>query len=171
MDKGITIALQSLNPKTLEAVKRKNMDDGKLSEFLKKYNQADLPSYMEIILGLPEETKESFIDGVCKIMELGQHNYIGIYPLTALPNTPFGDPEYIKKYNLKIIETYPAFSHVDVSDQNDFEREKMVVGNNVMSINDYKESQLYRWLFMFGHYLGYTQYISRFLRNYLNISV
>ena len=35
MDKGITIALQSLNPKTLEAVKRKNMDDGKLSEFLK----------------------------------------------------------------------------------------------------------------------------------------
>jgi len=170
MDKGITIALQSLNPKTLEAVKRKNMDDGKLSEFLKKYNQADLPSYMEIILGLPEETKDSFVDGVCKIMELGQHNYIGIYPLTALPNTPFGDPEYIKKYNLKIIETYPAFSHVDVSDQNDFEREKMVVGNNVMSINDYKEAQLFRWLFMFAHYLGYTQYISRFLRNYLNIS-
>ena len=170
MDKGITIALQSLNPKTLEAVKRKNMDDGKLSEFLKKYNQADLPSYMEIILGLPEETKESFVDGVCKVMELGQHNYIGIYPLTALPNTPFGDPEYIKKYNLKIIETFPAFSHVDVSDQNDFEREKMVVGNNVMSINDYKESQLFRWLFMFAHYLGYTQYISRFLRNYLNIS-
>ena len=170
MDKGITIALQSLNPKTLEAVKRKNMDDGKLSEFLKKYNQADLPSYMEIILGLPEETKESFVDGVCKVMELGQHNYIGIYPLTALPNTPFGDPEYIKKYNLKIIETFPAFSHVDVSDQNDFEREKMVVGNNVMSVNDYKESQLFRWLFMFAHYLGYTQYISRFLRNYLNIS-
>ena len=169
MDKGITIALQSLNPKTLEAVKRKNMDDGKLSEFLKKYNQADLPSYMEIILGLPEETKESFIDGVCKVMELGQHNYIGIYPLTALPNTPFGDPKYIKKYNLKIIDTYPAFSHVDVSDQNDFEREKMVVGNNVMSTEDYKESQLYRWLFMFAHYLGYTQYISRFLRNNFNI--
>ena len=36
MDKGITIALQSMNPNTLEAVKRKNMDDGKLSEFLKK---------------------------------------------------------------------------------------------------------------------------------------
>ena len=32
MDKGITIALQSMN-NTLEAVKRKNMDDGKLSEF------------------------------------------------------------------------------------------------------------------------------------------
>jgi len=170
MDKGITIALQSLNPKTLEAVKRKNMDDGKLSEFLRKYNQADLPSYMEIILGLPEESKDSFIDGVCKVMELGQHNYIGIYPLTALPNTPFGDPEYIKKYNLKIIETYPAFSHVDVSNQNEFEREKMVVGNNEMDVEGYKDAQIYRWMFMFAHYLGYTQYISRFLNIYKNLS-
>ena len=33
------------------------MDDGKLADFLKKYNDSDLPSYMELILGLPEETK------------------------------------------------------------------------------------------------------------------
>jgi len=170
MDKGLTIALQSLNPATLEAVKRKNMDEGKLSEFLKKYNEADLPSYMELILGLPEETKESFVDGVCRIMELGQHNYIGIYPLTALPNTPFGTDSYIKKYELIKIETYPAFSHVDVIDQNEFERETMIVGSRTMSTEDYKKASLYRWLFMFSHYLGYTQYIARFISNYKNIS-
>jgi putative methyltransferase len=170
MDKGITIALQSMNPKTLEAVKRKNMDDGKLAEFLKKYNESDLPSYMELILGLPEETTESFVDGVCKIMELGQHNYIGIYPLTALPNTPFGDPKYIKRYGLKIINTFPAFAHVDISEQNNFEREKMVVSNRLMSINDYKETTLWRWLFMFSHYLGYTQYLSRFLKSNIGLS-
>ena len=67
MDKGITIALQSMNQKTLDAVKRKNMDDGKLADFLKKYNEYDLPSYMELILGLPEETTETFVDGICKI--------------------------------------------------------------------------------------------------------
>ena len=50
MDKGITIALQSMNPNTLEAVKE-NMDDGNCLIF-KKYNEADLPSYMELILGL-----------------------------------------------------------------------------------------------------------------------
>ncbi len=170
MDKGLTIALQSLNPATLEAVKRKNMDEGKLSEFLKKYNEADLPSYMELILGLPEETKESFIDGVCRVMELGQHNYIGIYPLTALPNTPFGTDEYIKKYELIKIDTYPAFSHVDVIDQNEFERESMIVGSRTMSKEDYKKTTLYRWLFMFSHYLGYMQYIARFISNYKNIS-
>ena len=46
---------------------------------------------MELIVGLPEETLDSFVDGMCQILDLKQHNYIGIYPLTALPNTPFGD--------------------------------------------------------------------------------
>ena len=118
---------------------------------------------MELILGLPEESLDTFIDGVCKIMELGQHNYIGIYPLTALPNTPFGDPKYIKEYQFKIIDTFPAFSHVDVSEQNNFEREKMVVSNRLMSIKEYKENYSLEMAFMFSHYLGYTQYIARFL--------
>ena len=125
---------------------------------------------MELIFGLPEETKDSFIEGVCKIMELGQHNYIGIYPLTALPNTPFGEKDYIKKYGLKLKNTYPAFSHIDVSDQNSFEREKMVVGNRCMNFEEYKETTLYRWLFMYAHYLGYIQYIARFLNIYKKIS-
>ena len=39
-----------------------------------------------------------------------------------------------------------------------------------MSLSDYKRASLYRWLFMFGHYLGYVQYIARFIRQYKNIS-
>jgi putative methyltransferase len=170
MDKGITLALQSLNTHTLEAIKRVNMDDNKLKNFLKTYGDAGVPSYVELILGLPEETKESFKNGVLKIMEYGQHNYIGIYPLTALPNTPLNDKEYIKEYNLKIIETYPAFSHIDVSDQNEFEVSKMVVGHNNMSYQDYKDLTIWRWMIMFAHFLGYYQYIARFMYNHKGMS-
>ena len=170
MDKGITIALQSMNPQVLKAVKRKNVDGGKLKEFIAMYEGSGLPSYVELILGLPEETRESFIDGICEIIELGQHNYIGIYPLTALPNTPFGDPEYIEKYNLEIVETFPAFSHVDISEINDFEREHMVVSSTTMTKEDYKDCTVYRWMFMFGHYLGTVQFISRFLNGAYKIT-
>ena len=170
MDKGITIAIQSTNPDTLRAVKRKNVDGGRLKEFISMYEDSGLPSYVELILGLPEETKNSFIEGICKVIELGQHNYIGIYPLTALPNTPFGDPEYIKKYNLEIIDTYPAFSHVDISEINDFEREHMVVSSKTMTKEEYKECTVYRWMFMFGHYLGTTQFISRFINCVYGVS-
>jgi radical SAM superfamily enzyme YgiQ (UPF0313 family) len=170
MDKGITIALQSMNPETLKAIKRKNVDGGKLKDFISLYEGTSLPSYIELILGLPEETKDSFVQGICKVMEYGQHNYIGIYPLTALPNTPFGDPEYIKKYNLKIINTYPAFSHIDINDNNVLEREHMVVSSNTMSMDDYRDATLYRWMFMFAHYLGATQFIARFVNKHFNVS-
>ena len=100
MEPGITIALQSLNQNVLDAVKRKNMTDGKLEEVLNKYSEKQLKSYTELILGLPEETVDSFVEGVCKIIELGQHGYIGINDLIALPNTPFGDPEYRKKWGI-----------------------------------------------------------------------
>ena len=169
MDKGITIAVQSLNPNTLKAVRRKNVDNGKLAEFLQMYNQEELPSYVELIIGLPEETLESFVEGICKVIELGQHNYIGIYPLTALPNTPFGDPSYINQYGLKIIDTYPAFSHVDVSEQNKSEREHMVVSSKTMTLDDYVECTVYRWFFMFAHYLGNLQFISRFLNEHMGV--
>ena len=168
MESGITIALQSLNPATLEAVKRKNMDDGKLSEFLNKYNDDELASFTEIILGLPEETYETFSKGLCKVIELGQHDYVGINELIALPNTPFGDPEYRKKYGLNLVETWPSFVHVDNSNKRD-EVEQMVIGSNSMSVDDYKESMMFKWLVLFGHYLGTIQYIARFLRNYKNI--
>ena len=169
MDKGITIALQSLNPDTLKAIKRINVDNGKLEEFFKLYSQEELPSYVELILGLPEETVDSFVDGICKVMELGQHNYIGIYPLTALPNTPYGDPKYIAEYDLNIIPTYPAFSHVDVTDQNDMEREHMVVGSKTLTPSEYIECTVWRWLFMFGHYLGTMQYVARFINKHARV--
>ena len=46
----------------------------------------------------------------------------------------------------------------------------MIVGSRTMSKEDYKKTTLYRWLFMFSHYLGYMQYIARFISNYKNIS-
>ena len=164
MDKGFTIALQSMNKNTLKAIRRKNIDDGKLGEFLDLYNEADVPAYVELILGLPEETFDSFLDGVCHVMELGQHNYIGIYSLTGFPNTPFGDPEYIEEYGLKLIKTYTAFNHYDISEFNNFERETMIVGSNAMTFEEYKKCHYFRWMVMSGHYLGTTQFISRFLR-------
>ena len=170
MDKGITIALQSMNPKVLKAIKRQNIDSGKLEHFLSLYNEEELTSYVELILGLPEETFDSFVDGICRTIELGQHNYIGIYSLTALPNTPFGDPEYISEYGLKVLNTYTAFNHYDITEQNEFEREDMIVASNTMTFEEYKKAHIFRWTVMFGHYLGTTQYISRFLRNNNNIT-
>lgn len=170
MDRGITLALQSMNPKTCKAIKRVNMNNDTLKTFLDKYLKDSIPCYVELIMGLPEESKKSFLKGVFQVMELEQHNYIGMNPLSALPNTPLNEKKYIKKYGLKLIETMPVFVHVDINNQYNVEKTITVVANKKMSVSDYKDLQIWRWVIIFGHFLGYTQFLSRFLRKYKNIS-
>ena len=83
MMKGITIALQSMNPEVLKAIKRKNVDDGKLKEFFDLYKDKELVSYVELILGLPMETLESFKDGMFQLLDLEYNDFIGIYPMKS----------------------------------------------------------------------------------------
>lgn len=164
MMKGITIALQSMNPEVLKAVKRKNVDNGKLKEFFDLYKDEKLVSYVELILGLPMETIDTFVNGIYKILDMEFHDYVGVYPMTALPNTPFFDPEYVKEYEIDIAETTPAFYHHDYPDMLINEKEFMVVGSKTMNREEYIQASIWRWMFMYCHFLGFTQHISRILK-------
>tara|TARA_Y100001973_G_C5207196_1_gene342453 strand:- start:2010 stop:3932 length:1923 start_codon:yes stop_codon:yes gene_type:complete len=170
MMKGITIALQSMNPDVLKAVRRKNVDNGKLQEFFDLYKDKKLISYVELILGLPKETIDTFKDGIFQIMDMEFHDYVGVYPMTALPNTPFFEPNYIKEYGIDIVETTPAFFHHDYPDMLMDEKEYMVVGSDTMNREEYVEASIWRWMFMFAHFLGFTQHISRVLKSTHDIS-
>tara|TARA_R100000734_G_scaffold18415_1_gene15335 strand:- start:1040 stop:2962 length:1923 start_codon:yes stop_codon:yes gene_type:complete len=170
MMKGITIALQSMNPDVLKAVRRKNVDNGKLQEFFNLYKDKKLISYVELILGLPKETIDTFKDGIFQIMDMEFHDYVGVYPMTALPNTPFFEPSYVKEYGIDIVETTPAFFHHDYPEMLKDEKEFMVVGSDTMNREEYVEASIWRWMFMFAHFLGFTQHISRVLSSTHDIS-
>ena len=60
--------------------------------------------------------------------------------------------------------------HYDISEQNDFERETMIVGTRTMNREEYKKAYYFRWMVMYGHYLGVVQFISRFLRVHSNVT-
>jgi hypothetical protein len=50
------------------------------------------------------------------------------------------------------------------------EKEYMVVGSKTMSREEYIEASVWRWMFMFGHFLGFTQHIARILKLTNNIT-
>ena len=159
-----------MNPEVLKAIKRKNVDNGKLKEFFDLYKDKDLISYVELILGLPMETVESFKDGMFQLLDLEYNDFISIYPMTALPNTPFFDPEYIKEYEIDIVETTPAFYHHENADLLKNESEYMVVGSKTMTREQYIEASMWKWLFMFGYSLGHLKYIAKFIKSVKNVS-
>ena len=171
LNKSVTLALQSMNDITLKAVERAN-ENTNLEEVVEYCESRGIPAYIEIIMGLPEETLESFQNGIFKLIDdIGYHNYIGIYFMVALPNTPFGDPEYLKKYGIKIVQTAPCFFHHDhppeklMEDTND-----IIVGSNSMPYQDYLKACGWKWYMMAVNFLGWLRILAIDLKKYHNIS-
>ena len=161
LNKSVTIALQSMNSDTLKNIKRMN-ENVNLKEVIDELKEKEMPAYIETILGLPGETIDTFKEGIFRLIDdIDYHNYIGIYVMVALPNTPFGDPDYIKKYGILIKKTSPAYFHHEHSskklmkDVND-----VVVGSNVMSFDDYLRATEWKWFMISFHFLGWLRILS-----------
>ena len=52
-----------------------------------------MKTYSELILALPGETYESFIKGIGKLFEIGQHFVFEVYNCMLLPNAVMGQKE------------------------------------------------------------------------------
>lgn len=170
LNKGLTLALQSLHEPTLKAIMRKNVSGKDIEGFLKRCKEENLPVYCELIVGLPEETLESFKKGIFTLINHNQHNYIGVYPLSILPNTPFGDPEYTKKYGIKYKTTKALYYHITKTEMSEQEDEQIVYESNTMTHEEVLEAYNFRWFMMVCHFFGTTQFIARFFKNYLDVS-
>lgn len=172
LNKSVTIALQSMNAPTLKAIERAN-ENTNLKEVVDYLKTRGMPAYIETILGLPEESLQSFKDGLYRLIDdIDYHNYIGIYVMVALPNTPFGDPEYLKKHGVQIKQTSPAFFHHENSAEQLLEDvNDVVVGSNNMSFDDYLEATGWKWFMISLHFLGWLRILALDLKNNHNISM
>ena len=170
IQKGMTIALQSFNPEALKAIKRKNVHSGKLKEFIDMYEKENIASYVELIWGLPEETLDSFIDGVTYIMEEGYHTYLDVHLMMLLPNAPINEPGYKDKFGIKSVNAQPRFSHRSNPEKLVDDLVSFVTATRTCSHEDWIKGHQFRWLVIFGHYLGPLQFISRAMRKIYNIS-
>ena len=160
MCKGATLSFQSLNPKTLQAVGRINMRIDNFKELLQQYNDAGIPTYTEIILGLPHETYDSFCDGLNTLLENGQHSSINIYNCEVLPNSMMGDKKFQEMYGIKTA-TIPASMVHSVPDPTAVqEYDETVIGMASMPTEEWKRACVFSWAIQCFHCLGLLQYVS-----------
>ena len=92
MLRKLGLSLQSLNLDVLTNVKRKNMELNNLSNILKQAKERDLEVMVEMILNLPGETKETWIENYCNLLS-NDNIFIDSYPLTVLKNSELGKKE------------------------------------------------------------------------------
>ena len=100
--KGVTFAMQSFNDPTLSASERFNINDDQVAEYLTKYKAEDIPTYSELIWPMPEETYDSLIDNVQRLIDLGQDSYLMIHPLVITYNATMGSKSYQDKWGMDV---------------------------------------------------------------------
>ncbi len=170
MDKGATMAYQTLSETALKNINRKNLTLEHFSSLLKKYNEAGIPTYSELILGLPGETRESFCRGICRILESGQHNSLSIYYLELLPNSEMAQPSYIAKHKLGSVRIEFNHMHSIKKDTEINEYSHIVQSTATLSKDDWVYCNLFSVCVQCFHSLGYLRCIAMYLNNEKNIS-
>lgn len=168
--RGVTIALQSMNPETLTAIKRTNIANQKLEQTVNEYNNAGIDNYCELILGLPLESFESWTTGLGKILELGSDHALTVHPLSIVPNTPFSNADYKEKYGLCYTPTpAPAGGNVYPEDSNG-EIDYICYQSNTMTQEEWIDSYFFaKGIIIPHHYHGASQMIANYLNKELGI--
>lgn len=163
MTRGATISFQSLSPEVLKNIGRQNMGASHFSKLMSKYNEAGIPTYSELILGLPGETYESFCQGVGKLMELGQHKTLNVYEYELLYNSSLGNHENIKHFGIETIRTPYIQPHSAPSTIEVTEFSNIVISTNSMNREMMKYTALFCITVQCFHYMGLIKCFALYL--------
>lgn len=171
LNKGFTVSVQSLNPLTLKSVKRDNLGINDLQNIFRLSNDYNVNAYTELILGLPFETKETFIDGLTNLLELGQHNQIDVWFTDLLVNSELATGMSRLNHGIQTIKTKNYLALLNQDDDSKFDEEiELVCATNTMSTSDMVDSYMYAWMIVNIHLQGYSQIVSKYCRYRYNVS-
>ena len=166
MDKGVTISYQTLSNTALVNVKRDNIAVETFSDLLKKYNRDEIATYTELIIGLPGETFESFIQGIDIILNAGQHNSIYFHNCEWLPCSEMEKESYVEKFKIRtslIPLNQPHREQLENDEVKEFS--KIVTSTYTMSPEEWIEMNLYSVVVQCFHFYGLLQVFALYLHN------
>lgn len=147
LQKGVNLALQSLNEKTLKSINRSNISNLAYKDLQRMFTENKIPTFSDMILGLPDETYDSFTSGTSNLIESGQHNRIQFINLAILENTEMAEPEYQKKYGFVVAETKIVPHHASLNEEDKhIEVQRLVVGTNTMPEEEWVKTRVFCWM-------------------------
>ena len=160
---GLTISLQSLDENTLKTIKRNNLGINKISDIFEECRMMGVPLNTELIIGLPGETLESWIDTMFGVLEVGQHDSIEAWQAQILENAEMNLSQR-ESHTIRGQYVYDYFPNA--SDDEAPEHSEIVVSTSTMDINEMIEAYKLSWFLITWHTGGFSQIAARFIRKY-----
>jgi len=182
MEKALTLARQSNDETTLINVDRGNIKLSVFNTLAKKAANANIPIYSELILAMPGETYDTFVNGVEDLLQQSVNAQIFIYLCSILTNTTMDLPSYREQHGIITKRIPLTEQHYKIHGVDDIEEiDEVVIGTNTMPVEDWEKSLMYSWFFQllyslrvgifpllylqFKHGLKITKFVEYFIAN------
>ncbi len=166
---GATLSFQSMSPEALKNIGRTNSTLDFYKDLLTEYNKANMKTYSELILGLPGETYESFIKGIGKLFEIGQHFVFEVYGCILLPNAVMGQKDYIEKHGIKTVRSEIIRPHFNDEAFTVPEYNTIVVETNTMSREMWVRATAFYYMVKALHGNGFIRAFAIYIFNEMGI--
>lgn len=149
-----TLSLQSVNPEALAAIRRDNISLPVYHQLLQKFVAAGIPTYTDLLIGLPGETFESFLAGIGTVISQGQHDELRIWESALLPNAEMSQPEFRARYRLETVKMtyFPYYESVVSSRERIPESLELVIATASLSRADWQRCRALSWLVQAFYY-------------------
>lgn len=170
MSKGVSLAFQSMSEDVLCNISRNNMNKDRLSEQLELYHEAGIPTYTELILGLPGETLKSFCEGICELLERGQHDSINVFRCEVYPNSTLAQKDYMEKFGIKTAINKLNINHCKLSNAVFSGGLEYIVETSSMTARELIVATVFSACIQSVHCHGMLQCVAIYLHNKMDIS-
>jgi radical SAM superfamily enzyme YgiQ (UPF0313 family) len=132
----VSMSAQSMDENVLNNIRRSNISLEAYKDINKHLQDSGRSTNAELIMLLPGETKESFINGISKIVDSGIAS-LTIYTLMLLHGTEFKDPQYRKKFGYKGKFRIVPLNFGEYDSVKVFDYEEVAVETDSISHQDY----------------------------------
>jgi radical SAM superfamily enzyme YgiQ (UPF0313 family) len=132
----VSMSAQSMDDNVLKNINRSNIKLDDMIEINKHLNGTGRETKAELIIGLPGETKKSFIEGINNLLNSNTSS-ITIYTLMMLYGTEFKDPGYRKRFQYKGKFRIVPFNFGEYDGKKIIDYEEVGVENKDLSFEDY----------------------------------
>ena len=149
----MTSAVQSLNPIVLKNIKRDNISLDTYALIQKELTDKGMQAYGELILAMPGETKQSFMEAVDKLIETGVSR-VSAHQLMLLHGAPLANPDQREKFAFKTRYRVVARCLGKYLGEPVVETEEMVVESSDFSFQDYLDTRVFHLLLTTYYYEG-----------------
>jgi hypothetical protein len=135
-------AVQTLTPGILEFSGRKNPSNEAIREYVAEVKENRNEVYTDILLGLPGESKQQFLDSMTKVIDFGFHT-ASVADIRLLDGSVMNESEFIEEFGLEsrfrvIPSAYGEYDGIKV-----IEYEECIRKTKTMSTEDLLELRLF----------------------------